>query len=124
VDRRLVGGKAGVLGELADVGVPVPLGFVVTAAALDDPDRLAAVLVDAAARVGGARFAVRYSGAAEDLPDASYAANRRLRRLRTTRRDGVSAATVTVRMSPACQTSGSTSPPIPFPPAPVQRWRT
>ena len=35
VERAWVGGKAGVLGELAADGLPVPRGFVVTAADLD-----------------------------------------------------------------------------------------
>jgi pyruvate,water dikinase len=67
-----VGGKAAVLAELAGVGFAVPPGFVVTAESLDVAD-LDAALADAAARCGGGRFAVRSSGAAEDLPDASYA---------------------------------------------------
>jgi pyruvate,water dikinase len=70
--RELVGGKAAVLGELAARGWPVPPGFVVTAGALADPD-LPRALTQAAADVGGGRFAVRSSGVAEDLPDASYA---------------------------------------------------
>ena len=73
IDRQLVGGKAGVLGELAGAGLPVPPGFVVTAAAIADADRLDEVLAEAVRQVGGDRFAVRSSGAAEDLPDASYA---------------------------------------------------
>jgi pyruvate,water dikinase len=70
--RERVGGKAAVLGELAAQGWPVPAGFVVTADALSDPE-LAQVLAAAAERCGGGRFAVRSSGVAEDLPDASYA---------------------------------------------------
>jgi phosphohistidine swiveling domain-containing protein len=71
-DRASVGGKAGVLGELAAAGFSVPPGLVVTAAALDIDGWEASV--EAAARsLGAARFAVRSSGAAEDLPDASYA---------------------------------------------------
>ena len=70
--REAVGGKAAVLGELAARSWPVPPGFVVTADALADPD-LPRILAEAAARCGGGRFAVRSSGAAEDLPDASYA---------------------------------------------------
>jgi phosphoenolpyruvate synthase/pyruvate phosphate dikinase len=68
----VVGGKAAVLAELSAAGFAVPPGFVVTAAALDDP-RLDERLTSAARRLGGDRFAVRSSGAAEDLPDASYA---------------------------------------------------
>jgi pyruvate,water dikinase len=67
-----VGGKAAVLGELAAQGWPVPPGFVVTADDLTEPD-LARVLAEAAAHCGDGRFAVRSSGVAEDLPDASYA---------------------------------------------------
>jgi pyruvate,water dikinase len=70
--RERVGGKAAVLGELAAQGWPVPPGFVVTADAVSDPD-LGQVLAEAAERCGGDRFAVRSSGIAEDLPDASYA---------------------------------------------------
>jgi pyruvate,water dikinase len=70
--RETVGGKAAVLGELAAQGWPVPSGFVVTAGALPDPD-LARILTEAATESGGDRFAVRSSGVAEDLPDASYA---------------------------------------------------
>jgi rifampicin phosphotransferase len=70
--RGLVGGKAGVLGELAVAGLPVPPGMVVTADALH-VDGWDTALAAAARRLGAARFAVRSSGAAEDLPDASYA---------------------------------------------------
>jgi phosphohistidine swiveling domain-containing protein len=70
--RERVGGKAVVLGELAAQGWPVPPGFVVTADAVSDPD-LGQVLAEAAECCGGDRFAVRSSGIAEDLPDASYA---------------------------------------------------
>ncbi|MGC5022732.1 PEP/pyruvate-binding domain-containing protein [Micromonospora sp. DT47] len=72
VDRPVIGGKAAVLADLSAAGFSVPPGVVVTTAALDDPQldvRLAAV----AEGLGGDRFAVRSSGAAEDLPDASYA---------------------------------------------------
>lgn len=71
--REAAGGKAHVLGELSAAGFPVPPGFVVTAAGARQPGGLDALLVDAAGRVGGDRFAVRSSAAAEDLPDASYA---------------------------------------------------
>jgi rifampicin phosphotransferase len=72
VERARVGGKAGVLGELAAAGLPVPGGFVVTAADMD-ADGWELALCRAAGELGGSRFAVRSSGAAEDLPDASYA---------------------------------------------------
>jgi pyruvate phosphate dikinase-like enzyme len=70
--RARVGGKAAVLAELAVAGLPVPPGVVVTVDALD-AEGWETALVDAAGRLGGSRFAVRSSGAAEDLPDASYA---------------------------------------------------
>jgi phosphohistidine swiveling domain-containing protein len=71
-DRASVGGKAGVLGELMAAGFPVPPGMVVTAAALD-VDGWEASVEAAAHSLGSPRFAVRSSGTAEDLPDASYA---------------------------------------------------
>src|SRR5215203_3637464 len=46
--------------------------IVVTGSAVDEPD-LDGQLQAAAERLGGDRFAVRSSGVAEDLPDASYA---------------------------------------------------
>ncbi|MFC7277335.1 PEP/pyruvate-binding domain-containing protein [Paractinoplanes rhizophilus] len=64
----VVGTKAAVLSELAGAGFAVPAGFVVTTDAVEGTD-----LAAAAARLGDGRFAVRSSGAAEDLPDASYA---------------------------------------------------
>ena len=70
--REVVGGKAFVLAELAAAGLPVPAGVVVTAGPREDPG-WEEQLVQAARRLGGQRFAVRSSGAAEDLPDASYA---------------------------------------------------
>jgi rifampicin phosphotransferase len=70
--RAMLGGKAATLAELSAAGFAVPPGIVVTASALDEPD-LDDWLEEAAARLGGDRFAVRSSGAAEDLPDASYA---------------------------------------------------
>src|SRR5205814_1674560 len=70
--RAELGGKAAVLAQLAGAGFAVPLGFVVTAQARDDP-QLGARLVEAATRLGADRFAVRSSAVAEDLPDASYA---------------------------------------------------
>jgi rifampicin phosphotransferase len=71
-ERTRVGGKAGVLGELLAAGFAVPPGLVVTAAAVDIGGW--ETFLEAAARsLGMQRFAVRSSGAAEDLPDASYA---------------------------------------------------
>jgi phosphohistidine swiveling domain-containing protein len=71
-DRASVGGKAGVLGELAAAGFSVPPGVVVTAAAVGI-DGWAASIEAAARGLGAPTFAVRSSSAAEDLPDASYA---------------------------------------------------
>src|SRR5215211_2589977 len=71
-DRAMLGGKAATLAELFAAGFAVPPGIAVTASALDEPD-LDVRLQAAAAHLGGDRFAVRSSGAAEDLPDASYA---------------------------------------------------
>lgn len=68
----VVGGKAAVLSELAATGFAVPPGVVVTAGAQEHAG-LADDLTAAATRLGGGRFAVRSSGMAEDLPDASYA---------------------------------------------------
>lgn len=70
--RSRVGGKAQVLAELAVAGLPVPPAVVVTAGALDS-EGWEAALVEAASGLAGSRFAVRSSGAAEDLSDASYA---------------------------------------------------
>jgi rifampicin phosphotransferase len=71
-DRAMLGSKAATLADLSSAGFAVPPGIVVTASALDEPD-LDGQLHAAAAGLGGDRFAVRSSGAAEDLPDASYA---------------------------------------------------
>src|SRR5690349_13706540 len=72
LDRAEVGGKAAVLGELVAAGFPVPPGWVVTAAAVR-ADGWDVALARAARGLGGPTFAVRSSGAAEDLADASYA---------------------------------------------------
>jgi rifampicin phosphotransferase len=71
-DRARVGGKAGVLGELAAAGFPVPPGRVVTAESLNI-DGWEQSLEAAAGSLGAPRLAVRSSAAAEDLPHASYA---------------------------------------------------
>jgi rifampicin phosphotransferase len=71
-DRARVGGKARVLGELVAAGFAVPPGLVVTAAAVDI-DGWETFLEAAARSLRAQRFAVRSSGAAEDLPEASYA---------------------------------------------------
>lgn len=59
------------LGELLARGFPVPSGFVLSGT-LDSPGDTAA-LTEAARAMGGDRFAVRSSGTAEDLADASFA---------------------------------------------------
>ncbi|GEL18806.1 PEP/pyruvate-binding domain-containing protein [Pseudonocardia asaccharolytica] len=71
--RPVLGGKAVTLGALAGAGFPVPPGFVVPPGALDEPEALDRAMAGAAARLGPGPFAVRSSGAAEDLADASYA---------------------------------------------------
>lgn len=92
----LVGGKGAGLGALINAGFPVPGGFVVTTAAYRDfldatglagrpaaelheripqvpvPERVAAAVLAAYAGIGGP-VAVRSSGTAEDLADASFA---------------------------------------------------
>ncbi len=70
-DARVAGGKAATLARLAAAGLAVPDGVVVTAATADtDLDDAAA---DLASRFADSRLAVRSSGVAEDLKDASYA---------------------------------------------------
>ncbi len=66
-----LGGKAAELARLAAVGLPVPPGVVIPAeATAADLDRLASEIAD---RFAGTTLAVRSSGVAEDLADASYA---------------------------------------------------
>lgn len=70
-DPALCGGKAAGLARLAAAGFPVPEGAVVPADAADEHlDSLAGQL---AARFAGSALAVRSSGVAEDLADASFA---------------------------------------------------
>lgn len=65
------GGKASSLGRLARAGLPVPPAMVVPSEARDtDIDELGA---EVAARFSGSRLAVRSSGVAEDLEQASFA---------------------------------------------------
>ena len=93
-DIERAGVKAANLGELARAGFPVPDGFVLTTDAFDRflaanaigpdispedviaaalPSDVAEALLAAAAALGDVPLAVRSSGAAEDLPDASFA---------------------------------------------------
>lgn len=68
----VVGSKAATLGELARAGFPVPAGLVVPAD-LPPDGNLAAALAAALHELGGGPVAVRSSGVAEDLPEASFA---------------------------------------------------
>jgi rifampicin phosphotransferase len=89
-DPAMSGRKAATLAALAAGGLPVPPGFVVTTAAcervlatVDDdaedrgrdefPADVWAGIVSGLRQLGGGAVAVRSSGTAEDLPDASYA---------------------------------------------------
>lgn len=71
-ERGTAGGKAAVLGALIARGFPVPPGFVLNGT-LESRGGDTDGLVDAARSLGGDRFAVRSSGTAEDLADASFA---------------------------------------------------
>ncbi len=70
-DGLTIGGKAAGLARLARAGLPVPSALVIPAEATDQMiDSLAA---DVADRFAGAFLAVRSSGVAEDLEQASFA---------------------------------------------------
>ncbi|MEB3367725.1 PEP/pyruvate-binding domain-containing protein [Saccharopolyspora mangrovi] len=69
----LVGGKAAGLGELIGAGFRVPGGFCVTTRAHATGELPEREVLDAYARLGGDRVAVRSSATAEDLADASFA---------------------------------------------------
>lgn len=68
-DPGTCGHKAATLAILRSLGFDVPDGFVIPAGVRPARDEIAAAL----ARLGDGRFAVRSSGLAEDLPDASFA---------------------------------------------------
>jgi pyruvate,water dikinase len=93
-ETDLVGAKAANLGELAGAGFPVPEGFVLTTDAFDQfladngfdpgsspgevasadfPEEFASGVLEGVADIGDVPLAVRSSGTAEDLPDASFA---------------------------------------------------
>ena len=114
-DIPLVGGKGANLGEMTNAGIPVPPGFIVTAAAYFDfiekaglndkiksllepldvhnskqlqeiaakvqklitdakmPPETAKAIQEAYGKMGKGLVAVRSSGTAEDLPEASFA---------------------------------------------------
>jgi rifampicin phosphotransferase len=74
LSAQTAGSKAAALALAAAAGLPVPPGFVVTAAVLAElGEGSDAALRQAAGEVGPGPFAVRSSSASEDLPDASYA---------------------------------------------------
>jgi rifampicin phosphotransferase len=73
LDPSLLGAKTANLVRLASAGFPVPAGFVVTPAAEGHLREASPRLLEAAAELGAQRFAVRSSGTAEDLEDASFA---------------------------------------------------
>ena len=68
-----LGAKAANLSRLASVGFPVPHGFVVTTTAERHQREVSAKILEAAAALGAERFAVRYSGTAEELEGSSFA---------------------------------------------------
>lgn len=68
-----LGSKAATLAQLSAEGFPVPTGLVVTPAAEERWEEASEQLLKKAAQLDGQRFAVRSSGIAEDLDDASYA---------------------------------------------------
>jgi pyruvate,water dikinase len=69
LDPGLCGHKAATLAALRNLGFDVPDGFVIPVGAEPRTDDVAAAL----ARLGNGAVAVRSSGLAEDLPDASFA---------------------------------------------------
>jgi phosphohistidine swiveling domain-containing protein len=68
-DAAVCGHKAATLATLRSLGFDVPDGFVIPAGVLGTRDDIEAAL----ARLGDGPVAVRSSGLAEDLPDASFA---------------------------------------------------
>jgi rifampicin phosphotransferase len=80
-DSRTAGTKAAVLAQLRSAGLPVPEGVVLIVGAASalagdhrGPSRAAHLAASAAVRrLGDVPVAVRSSGVAEDLPDASFA---------------------------------------------------
>jgi phosphohistidine swiveling domain-containing protein len=68
-----VGGKAARLGELARAGFRVPDGFVLPACVFGRERQAARAIQAALQTLGTGRVAVRSSGIAEDLDDASFA---------------------------------------------------
>ena len=70
---REVGGKAARLGELSRAGFQVPDGFVLPAGVAGNLEEAADAVRIALGTLSGGRVAVRSSGLAEDLDDASFA---------------------------------------------------
>src|SRR5262245_9481645 len=68
-DAGVSGHKAATLAVLRNLGFDVPDGFVIPAGVKATRDEIAIAL----ARLGDGAVAVRSSGVAEDLPDASFA---------------------------------------------------
>ena len=68
-DAATCGHKAATLAQLRGLGFDVPDGFVIPAGVRPSRDEIGAALD----RLGGGPVAVRSSGLAEDLPDASFA---------------------------------------------------
>ncbi len=66
-----IGGKAAGLAPLVRVGLPVPPAVVIPAEAVDSD--IGSLAADVTARFPGTSLAVRSSGVAEDLAEASYA---------------------------------------------------
>jgi phosphohistidine swiveling domain-containing protein len=73
LDASAIGAKAANLARLADAGFPVPPGLVVTPAAEERWEEARPRVLEAATNLGTERFAVRSSGTAEDLEEASFA---------------------------------------------------
>jgi rifampicin phosphotransferase len=72
-DIHEAGGKAARLGQLAGSGFPVPDGFVLLASICGRIDEARPAVRAGLASLGAGRFAVRSSGVAEDLAEASFA---------------------------------------------------
>jgi rifampicin phosphotransferase len=73
LDPSEIGSKAANLARLADAGLPVPPGLVVTPAAEERWEEARPRVLQGAINLGVERFAVRSSATAEDLEGASFA---------------------------------------------------
>ena len=72
-DIHEAGGKAARLGHLTRAGFPVPDGFVLLASICGQTDQARQAVRDGLGALGAGPFAVRSSGVAEDLAEASFA---------------------------------------------------